>query len=68
MPVRRSYRGRRKLFKPGILLKPAIALVAAWVTALLALAAGMPLLPVLVLALVVSAGVYRLLERSQSTK
>jgi hypothetical protein len=53
------------LFKPGVLLKIGIAIVAAWVCALIAAAAGVPLLAVIVLALIVSAGVFRLMEKSE---
>jgi hypothetical protein len=53
------------LRKPGILLRVSIAIVAAWVCALIAAASGVPLLAVVVLALIVSAGVFRLMEKSE---
>ena len=53
---------------PGMLLRVSIAIVAAWVCALIAAAAGLPLLAVAVLALIVSAGVFRLLEKSEAPK
>jgi flagellar biosynthesis component FlhA len=45
-------------FKAEIL----IAVIVAWAVALVALAAGMPSLPVIVLALITSRGVFRLLK------
>ena len=39
-----------------------IAIIVAWAIALLALAAGVPLLPVIVLALIMSAGLFRALK------
>ena len=53
---------------PGMLLKIGIAIVAAWVCALIAAAAGVPLLAVVVLALIVSAGVFRLMGKSERPK
>jgi hypothetical protein len=53
---------------PGMLLKIGIAIVAAWVCALIAAAAGVPLLAVIVLALIVSAAVFRLMEKSERQK
>jgi hypothetical membrane protein len=52
----------------GGLVKLGIAIVAAWIAALIAAAAGMPLLVVVVLALIVSAGVFRWLEQSETPK
>ena len=45
--------------KPEILTKIGVAIVGAWVCAIIAAAAGVPLLAVLVFALSVSAGVFR---------
>jgi hypothetical protein len=53
---------------PDMLLRIGIAIVAAWVCALVAAAAGVPLLAVIVLALIVSAGVFRLMEKSEPPK
>lgn len=50
----------------NFLIKCAAVIVGAWVIALIATAAGMPLLAVFVLALIVSAGVFRLLGNSES--
>ena len=75
MPYRRkkidgtlSAQNFRKAFKPSILLRVVVAIVAAWVCALITAAAGLPLLAVVVLALMVSAGVFRLLEKSEAPK
>ena len=57
-----------KWLNSDTLLKLGIAIIAAWVAALIAAAAGMPLLAVIVLALVISAGVFRLLEQSGTRK
>jgi hypothetical protein len=54
--------------KPEILVKVGIAIVGAWICALIAAAAGVPLLAVLVLALIVSAGVFQLLGKSEPPK
>jgi hypothetical protein len=51
-----------------MLLKIGIAIVAAWVCALIAAAAGVPLVAVVVLALIVSAGVFQLLGKSEPPK
>ena len=61
MPVKKS---NRKAKHASFFLKCATVIVGAWVVALIAAAAGMPLLAVFVLALVVSAGVFRLLQQS----
>ena len=53
-------------FRTGALLRLGIAIVAAWIAALIAAAAGMPLLAVLVLALIISAGVFRILRKPES--
>ena len=47
------------LLKPEILIKIGVAIVGAWVCAIIAAAAGVPLLAVVVFALSVSAGVFR---------
>jgi hypothetical protein len=65
VPVRDSNK-KPKWFENGILLKLGIAIVAAWIAALIAAAAGMPLLAVLVLALIISAGVFRILRKPES--
>jgi hypothetical protein len=57
---------KSKWLRPTFLLKVGIAIVAGWVAALIAAAAGMPLLAVVVLALIMSAGVFRLLEASET--
>ena len=62
MPVKKSGRKARNM---SFLLKCATVVIGAWVIALLAAAAGMPLLAVFVLVLVVSAGVFRLLKQSE---
>ena len=52
----------------NLLIKCAPVIVGAWVIALIAAAAGMPLVAVFVLALVVSAGVFRLLGNSRTSE
>jgi hypothetical protein len=67
MPYRRSYR-KTKRSDPEVLLRPGMAIFAAWVVALIALAIGLPVTPVVVLALIVSAGIFRLLGNTHPTK
>ena len=60
MPYRRSNR-RAKRFNAQVLWRPGLAIVAAWIVALIALAIGLPVAPVFVLALIVSARIFQLL-------
>lgn len=62
MTMKKSNRNARRV---SFLLKCATVIVGAWVIALIAAAAGMPLVAVFVLVLVVSAGVFRLLKQSE---
>jgi hypothetical protein len=59
---------RPRVFGTGTLLRLGIAIGAAWVAALIAAAVGVPLLAVLVLALIVSAGVFRALQKWEAPK
>ena len=61
-------KGHPKWLGNGILLKLGIAIVAAWIVALIAVAAGMPLSAVLVLALIISAGVFRILKKPETPR
>ena len=67
MPLRDS-KEAPKWFDFSVLIKLVIAIAAAWIPALIAVAAGLPLLAVLVLALIISAGVFRLLAKSELPK
>jgi hypothetical protein len=67
MPYRRSYR-RAKRFNAQVLLRPGLAIAAAWIVALIALAIGLPVVAVVVLALIVSAGVFQLLGKVGPSK
>jgi type III secretory pathway component EscV len=57
---------RSKRFKAQVLLRPGLAIMAAWVVALIALAIGLPVPPVVVLALIVSARVFQLLGKTDN--
>ena len=67
MPYRRSYRSTKR-FRPEVLLRPGMTILAGWVVALIALAIGLPVAPVVLLALIVSAGLFRLLSKTHATK
>lgn len=67
MPIENSNK-RPKWLKTSVLRKVVIAIVAAWIPSLVAAAAGIPLSAVLVLALIISGGVFRLLVNSEPWK
>jgi hypothetical protein len=67
MPIENSNK-RPKWLNASVLRKVVIAIVAAWIPALVAAAAGIPLSAVLVLALIISGGVFRLLVNSEPSK